>query len=335
MAAKHTIAAEDGIRRVILHADDFGMNTAVNGGILRAFAGGLLTSTSLLANAPCAAAALRSWKDLTGRQVAGLLPSAPARRRLSDPQRPFDLGVHLNLTQGRPLTGSRYPIELLDDRGRFPAPERLFLRLQRGRRFRGPIESELERQVQMLVDHGFQPTHLNGHQYVEMMPAVAEILPRLLDRFQIKVVRVAVERSFVRSALLCRGRWRGWLLAGVKQAYAVRFRSRMRAIGARHPDGFCGLVDAGGTDFRRMRRFLSGRHDFHTLEIGLHPATAAVTAPETDADGWNDPLADLRSTELETLISPELPRLLEEHRLGLGRLADLAGRPSSTWAVAG
>jgi chitin disaccharide deacetylase len=335
MDATHTIAAEDAVRRVILHADDFGMNTAVNDGILRAFAGGLLTSTSLLANAPYAAAALRSWKELSGRQAAGLLPSAPARRKLSDPPRPFDLGVHLNLTQGRPLTGSRYPIELLDDRGRFPGPGRLFLRLQLGRRFRRPIENELDCQVQMLLDHGVEPSHLNGHQYVEMMPAVVEIVPRLLERFRIKVVRVAVERSLVRSALLGRGCWGGWLLAGVKQAYAVRFRSRMRAIGARHPDGFCGLVDAGGTDFRRMRSFLSCRHDFHTLEIGLHPATAAAEATDTAADGWNDPLAPWRPTDVETLISPELPRLLEEHCLGLGRLADLAGRPSSTWAVAG
>jgi len=330
MAAKHSSAAEETVCRVILHADDFGMNAAVNDGILRAFASGLLTSTSLLANAPYAADALRSWRDLANRQAAGLLPSTPARQALGDSQRPFDLGVHLNLTQGRPLTGSRYPRELLDDRGRFSAQERLFWRLlARGRRFRGAIHNELECQVQALLEHGVQPGHLNGHHYVEMMPTVAEVLPKLLDKFKIEVVRVAVERSFVQSLLLCRSHVRGWLVASVKQACAIRFRARMRAIGARHPDGFRGLVEAGGTDLRRMRRFLSGRRDVQMLEIGLHPAVAAVATPDADADGWHDPLARSRSTDLDMLVSPELPRLLETNGLRLGRLADLAGQPSS------
>ena len=37
---------------IILHADDFGMNPAVTAGIVRGFEHGLLTSTSLLTNAP-------------------------------------------------------------------------------------------------------------------------------------------------------------------------------------------------------------------------------------------------------------------------------------------
>ena len=100
--------------RLVLHADDLGMNRAISEGILRGFREGLLTSTSLLANAPDAGRALQQWKGLLAEHAAGRLPSAAARRRLDDPDRPFDLGVHLNLTQGRPLSGSRYPAELLD-----------------------------------------------------------------------------------------------------------------------------------------------------------------------------------------------------------------------------
>ena len=105
--------------RLILHADDLGMNRAVTAGVLRGFQSGLLTSTSLLANAPGAPQALEQWKALLEEQRAGRLASAAGRKRLDDPLRPFDLGVHLNLTQGRPLSGS-YPGELLDAEGRFP-----------------------------------------------------------------------------------------------------------------------------------------------------------------------------------------------------------------------
>ena len=105
---------------LVLHADDLGMNRAVNAGILRGFRHGLLTTHSLLANAPDAVWAIEQWKSLADEPTAGQLPSADARRKLGDPDCPFDLGVHLNLTQGRPLTGSRYPAELLDHEGRFP-----------------------------------------------------------------------------------------------------------------------------------------------------------------------------------------------------------------------
>ena len=119
------------------------MNRAVSEGILRGFRQGLLTSTSLLANAPDAGSgACSSGKSWRTSVPAGRLPSAAARRRLGDPDCPFDLGVHLNLTQGRPLTGSRYPAELLDPHGRFPGVFALFARLRRsGDRFRAADSS--------------------------------------------------------------------------------------------------------------------------------------------------------------------------------------------------
>src|SRR5262245_65189623 len=94
-------------RRLVLHADDFGMNEHVNAGILRGFTHGLLTSTSILANAPGCAAALAAWNGLEGRFLNDDLPSRDLRRKLADSPARFDLGIHLNLTQGRPLTQGR------------------------------------------------------------------------------------------------------------------------------------------------------------------------------------------------------------------------------------
>ena len=118
-------APEANSRWIVLHADDFGMNAAVNEGILRAFRDGLLTSTSLLANAPAAEEACAAWPQLVNELRAGDVASAWRRRQLGDDLRPFDLGVHLNLTQGRPLSGT-YPVELLNDRGAFPGSARSF-----------------------------------------------------------------------------------------------------------------------------------------------------------------------------------------------------------------
>ena len=340
--------------RLILHADDLGMNRAVGEGILRGFREGLLTSTSLLANGPDAQRALQAWKVLVDERAAGRLPSMATRQRLDDPDRPFDLGVHLNLTQGRPLSGSRYPAELLDRAGRFPGVLALFVRLRRyGGKFHAAIRAELDRQVQVVRDQGLRPTHLNGHQYIEMVPEVTQVMPELLDRFGIKVVRVAWERASWQSTVLC-GRFWKWPLARVKRAFAARFRARMDALGVAHPDVFFGTVSAGGVDLRQLRRFLGlekgglGKGDRHLLceapfgpfrqkvpvtfsepaaredrlvEIGLHPGEAAEDeSPEDRADGWHDPLAAERPNELGMLVSTELPTFLESAGWRLGRL---------------
>ena len=156
--------------RIVLHADDLGMSRAISEGIVRGFRQGLLTSASLLANAPDASRALSQWKELAAELAEGRLPSADVRRTLGDPDCPFDVGVHLNLTQGRPLGGDRYPAELLDAEGRLPGVFSLFTRLHRsGGKFRDALRDECSRQIQFLCDHGLRPTHLNGHQYIEMI----------------------------------------------------------------------------------------------------------------------------------------------------------------------
>ena len=52
------------------------MNRAVTDGIIRGFTHGLLTSTSLLANAPDASQALKAWRQLELQRAAGRLPSS-------------------------------------------------------------------------------------------------------------------------------------------------------------------------------------------------------------------------------------------------------------------
>ena len=76
----------------------------------------------------------------------------------------------------------------------------LFRRLWRsGAAAAAAIEEELTCQVQFLLDRGHQPTHLNGHQYIEMLPVVGPTVESLLKKFHIPVVRVAWERSWRES----------------------------------------------------------------------------------------------------------------------------------------
>ncbi len=311
-------------RSLVLHADDFGMNSHVSAGILRGFSHGLLTSTAILANAPGVDGALAQWRDLQCRLVHDDLPSLAARRRLADSPAPFDFGIHLNLTQGRPLTGEKYPGQLLDSSGKFPGIFGLAARLLAfGRRFCGPIRDELSAQIEVLLDFGIAPTHLNSHQYIDLLPTVAASIPGLLRQYAIPVVRVPWERKLAQTTLLRRLEPANWCLAQVKRIFAFHRLVEVHRRGVPHPAAFFGTSHAGRIDLDLMQVFVAAASTGVT-EIGMHPgASASTSAALADADGWYDPLAAARVGELSLLTSPELVDLLERHHVRLGRLSHL------------
>jgi predicted glycoside hydrolase/deacetylase ChbG (UPF0249 family) len=325
---------------LVLHADDFGMNRSVTDGILFGFRSGLLTSTSLLSNAPDADRAVSLWKQLlqvAEHPTSANFPSLDARRRLGDHILPFDLGVHLNLTQGRPLTGKEYPRRLLDREGCFS----LFAHLRKCDAVElDRVKAELSRQIEFALERGLRPTHLNGHQYIEMLPAISAMLPELLDRHGIRVVRVAEEPHLFKTTLVASHSPPKWALANVKRFFARRFHALMDRIGIAHPQHFHGTAHAGHVDLNLMKMFCelpspfgrgaggegqnveqSGSKNIN-IEVGLHPALESAK-PSTDP-AWNDPLAAARPLELDLLTGRELLEKLESDGIRLGRLSKLA-----------
>jgi predicted glycoside hydrolase/deacetylase ChbG (UPF0249 family) len=326
-------------RTVLLHADDYGMNDAVTRGIVEGFRHGLLTSTSLLANAPAAEFALERWRILETERATGALPSTANRQRLNDTATTFDLGIHINLTQGRPLTGDWFPSELLDANGQFLSVGRLFAQLAiRGNRYREAITAELAAQIARMIDHGLPPSHLNGHQYIELMPIVRNIVPELLDRFHIPAVRLAYEPGLLRTTLVGSRNVAQWGLATIKRHFARRFRHQASRLNLHTTAAFFGTAHAGRIDLPIMQRFLKISRHATTIEIGLHPGQAVGTTTPTEIDEcWHDPLATLRPVELQMLQSDKLIDLLASQQLSLGRLSRLgkghAGESPSPAAI--
>lgn len=320
---------------VVLHADDFGMNEAVNRGIVQAFREGLLTSTSLLANAPAAELACSEWRQLLTEYGNSTLPSLGIRRELGEPPLPFDLGIHLNLTQGRPLTGDRYPTALLNRDGIFPGIGTVFRRLMfASASMLKAVSFELETQIEWMCNRGLQPTHLNGHQYVELIPKIAAIIPSLLQRYSIPVIRVACEPALCQTVTF-RGQASAWSLAFIKRFFATKFRYRMQATRAAFPDRFFGTAHAGRVDQETLSLFLSRAIQGGATEIGLHPGTnpegastssnvaSELLEPALLESAWFDPLAKLRNHELTWLCCPTLRDELLQKQLRLGRLQSL------------
>src|SRR5258708_4636961 len=188
------------VKNLIVNADDLGWTDGVNRGILEAFHNGIVTSTSLLANGAAFAGGVE-----TARSAAGL-----------------GVGVHLNLSNGRPVADQEIVTTLVNNDGEFTGgPESLLLRRARGGLSLAEVESEWDAQIQKIRDAGIEPTHLDGHKHVHMLPGLFEIALKLAKRHAIGAIRVSLEESTLRAALS----------SGAKQNSGVVMRQGVQARG--------------------------------------------------------------------------------------------------------
>ena len=138
--------------KLIVNADDFGYTRGVTSGIVRAHHEGIVTATTMMANAPDTEGAGRAARAL----------------------RPLDVGVHLVTTYGTPLSPPEKVRSLLGDDGRFPRVSDL-LRAGQPKADEALIEYRAQyRRVRDLI--GREPTHLDTHHWVHDMPALEEAL---------------------------------------------------------------------------------------------------------------------------------------------------------------
>lgn len=144
MSAAPPRSAFAGGRTLIVNADDLGMSDGVSRGIVEAHLEGIVTSTTAMTNLPA---------SRTGIELA--LREAPK----------LGLGLHVNLTYGRPLLPPDDVPSLVDASGHFVS-------VQRGvgtphRWNRRDVTAELGAQFDRFVAYaGRTPDHLDAHQLV-------------------------------------------------------------------------------------------------------------------------------------------------------------------------
>lgn len=144
-------------RQVIVNADDFGLDANENAVILGAFQAGVVSSATAMANMPAFSAAceLAQQPLLKGR-----------------------VGLHFNLTHGRPLSQAIVlQPAFCNDAGEFDLNlprHRLWL----NRPQRAAVLEELQAQWQRCLDHGLRPSHLDSHQHVHNIWPIGEIVAR-------------------------------------------------------------------------------------------------------------------------------------------------------------
>ncbi|MEJ8836231.1 carbohydrate deacetylase [Ramlibacter sp. AN1133] len=145
---------------VIVNADDFGLTEGVNEAVLACHLAGSVTSTTLMCN--------------TGAcEHAGEI----ARRHPS-----LGVGLHFNLTTGRPLAPEAQVQSLVDADGNLLTRKVLLQRILLGKVRAEHVEAELHAQLQRMKSLGLHPTHFDSHQHVHAVPQVFRVFARVAER---------------------------------------------------------------------------------------------------------------------------------------------------------
>ena len=265
-------------RRIIINADDFGLCSGVNRAVAQAHTEGVLTSATIMANMPAAAEAV---------EIAKKLPT-------------FGVGVHLNLTEGQPLSQGSELGALLDADGKFAHSllKLAFFPLA-APKLRSAMRDELAAQIQWIIDKGLKPTHLDSHKHFHTFPPIFSLVCQLARRFGIPAIRFAFEPKEV-SAMP----WPLPSIGGKKRAKKVRTMAMINRL--QNPAFFktnalLGVAHTGKIDvnfFRAAALYTSAA----TAEVMTHPGF--VDGPEARENGS----LNQRKGELAALCSEKTKR---------------------------
>jgi predicted glycoside hydrolase/deacetylase ChbG (UPF0249 family) len=135
-------------RLLIVNADDFGRSAGVNHGIVRAHREGIVTSTTLMTNAPGTT------------DAATLAATTPG----------LAIGVHLVLTYARPLLNPSRIRSLVREDGSFWRPTELLARPIDRREALLEYRAQFARARELV---GREPTHVDTHHWVHDHPALS------------------------------------------------------------------------------------------------------------------------------------------------------------------
>ena len=163
------------MKELIVTADDFGYSRNVNRAILKCFKEGIVTSTSLLANTKYFEESVKLLKS----------------------NKSLDVGIHINLTEFRPLTKAK---TFTYGNGNFIGKAKWFNGYYKNAG-KNEIEKEINAQIAVVISSGLKITHLNGHNHIHMLPNIFDIAISLAKKYRIKYFRLPYEAALSKEAI--------------------------------------------------------------------------------------------------------------------------------------
>jgi predicted glycoside hydrolase/deacetylase ChbG (UPF0249 family) len=154
--------------RIIINADDFGLSIENNKSIMEAFKRRIISSSTLLAN-------MEGFTD-----AVNLINSYNLHGKI---------GIHLNISEGKPLTDKINRIKTFtDNNGKFSFKRNT--RMLFNKEEKRALFDEFEEQLMTLIRNGIRPTHIDSHHHVHTEWVIGKIVIKLAKKYNIPFIRL-------------------------------------------------------------------------------------------------------------------------------------------------
>lgn len=167
--------------RIIVNADDFGINEIVTSEIERMILSGNISSTTIMANGQC----LKEVKKFA----------------IDHPK--VSYGMHLCLSEFDSLTHSEILNQagLTDEKGRFITNAIFSFKNYDNSEIRKAIVAELNAQIEILKGLGIPISHVDSHHHVHAMRGLSDIFVEVLQKQGVNKIRRAPDFHTLRAKL--------------------------------------------------------------------------------------------------------------------------------------
>lgn len=269
------------MKHIVLCADDYGQNFAISQAIIELCNKKRLTATSCLVTLP-------EWSS-----QAALLQ--PIRDQV-------DIGLHFNLTEGRPLSSA-----FIEKHGsKFLPLSKLIIQAYLPKIDKEAVAAEFEAQLdQFVAQIGRLPRFIDGHQHIHQLPVIREAIVAVWKK------RLQAEQVYIR----CTDTALPWKKsAGIKRSIiqvcgAKAFKRLLLANYVPHNDSFEGIYNFSGEYSAIFPKFLRWVQDNGI--IMCHPGLSQVDS--------TDKIADARYQEYQYFMSDGFVQDCERYNVQLGR----------------
>ena len=196
---------------IIINSDDFGASESINRATYYALKENLISSTTALVNFE------KGFEDAVQYVKSGKIDQNV-------------IGIHLNLTEGIPLTDNMRNNQEFCHDGIFKGLEYVPTFFQT-KEARACVYEELEAQMKLFIEKfGFLPTHIDSHQHVHTKWVIMRSVVRLAKKYNIKTIRPSRNLNRNRDSK--------------KRIYKYLFNRYLRFKGFKTADNFGNLDEA-------------------------------------------------------------------------------------------
>ncbi|MDI6759288.1 MAG: ChbG/HpnK family deacetylase [Candidatus Brocadiaceae bacterium] len=287
------------MKKLIINADEFGLTQGANRAIIESYLFGTVSSTTMIVN---------MWAF---REAVHLAKENPG----------LGIGIHLNLTDGRPVLPAEEVKSLVNSDGSFYSRRDLIIRLLSHKVNPEEIKRELNAQVEKLTTSGIYPLHIDTHQSIILLPSLFWIVKDLAKSLKVPLLLPVDARNPIS---LERTSWIKW-----SYAYFMgwRYRRILKIEGILAPDSFYNVVNYFTDRYWDEKRLLceykkvisSIKED--TSQFMVHPSYICNNL--TSFMIGSEMMARQREEELKVLLNLELKSFIQNSGFRLATYAEI------------